>query len=58
MLNVSSKTIRNEINEINSKCKSSYIVSEKGSGYKINSNLQVQINDEDSQLNRNFFNFT
>ena len=54
MLNVSSKTIRNEINEINSKCKSSYIVSEKGSGYKINSNLQVQINDEDSQLNRNF----
>lgn len=27
MLNVSSKTIRNEINEINSKCKSSYIVS-------------------------------
>ncbi|WP_115716264.1 BglG family transcription antiterminator [Amedibacterium intestinale] len=54
MLNVSSKTIRNEISEINSKCEFSYIVSEKGSGYKINCDVHVKINDEDSQLNRNF----
>lgn len=36
MLNVSTKTIRNEIHKINSSLNLNYIISQKGTGYLIN----------------------
>ncbi len=56
-LKVSSKTIRNEIHDINSKYKKPCIVSEKGSGYHLIYNDEIRILLEDKEempLNRNF----
>ena len=42
MLNVSTKTIRNEIHKINSSLNLNYIISQKGTGYLINEQIQLE----------------
>lgn len=67
MLNVSTKTIRNEIHKINSSLNLNYIISQKGTGYLINKQIQLEKEYASEQniqylilkkiLNHNFYNF-
>lgn len=67
MLNVSTKTIRNEIHKINSSLNLNYIISQKGTGYLINEQIQLEKEYASEQniqylilkkiLNHDFYNF-
>ncbi len=67
MLNVSTKTIRNEIHKINSSINLNYIISQKGTGYLINEQIQLEKEYASEQniqylilkkiLNHDFYNF-
>lgn len=67
MLNVSTKTIRNEIHKINSSLNLNYIISQKGTGYLINEQIQLEKEYDSEQniqylilkkiLNHDFYNF-
>lgn len=67
MLNVSTKTIRNEIHKINSSFNLNYIISQKGTGYLINEQIQLEKEYASEQniqylilkkiLNHDFYNF-
>lgn len=67
MLNVSTKTIRNEIRKINSSLNLNYIISQKGTGYLINEQIQLEKEYASEQniqylilkkiLNHDFYNF-
>ena len=67
MLNVSTKTIRNEIHKINSSLNLNYIISQKGTGYLINEQIQLEKEYASEQniqylilkkiLNLDFYNF-
>lgn len=67
MLNVSTKTIRNEIHKINSSLNLNYIISQKGTGYLINEQVQLEKEYASEQniqylilkkiLNHDFYNF-
>ena len=67
MLNVSTKTIRNEIHKINSSINLNYIISQKGTGYLINEQIQLEKEYAIEQniqylilkkiLNHDFYNF-
>lgn len=67
MLNVSTKTIRNEIHKINSSHNLNYIISQKGTGYLINEQIQLEKEYASEQniqylilkkiLNHDFYNF-
>lgn len=67
MLNVSTKTIRNEIHKINSSLNLNYIISQKGTGYLINERIQLEKEYASEQniqylilkkiLNHDFYNF-
>ena len=67
MLNVSTKTIRNEIHKINFSLNLNYIISQKGTGYLINEQIQLEKEYASEQniqylilkkiLNHDFYNF-
>lgn len=67
MVNVSTKTIRNEIHKINSSLNLNYIISQKGTGYLINEQIQLEKEYASEQniqylilkkiLNHDFYNF-
>lgn len=67
MPNVSTKTIRNEIHKINSSLNLNYIISQKGTGYLINEQIQLEKEYASEQniqylilkkiLNHDFYNF-
>lgn len=67
MINVSTKTIRNEIHKINSSLNLNYIISQKGTGYLINEQIQLEKEYASEQniqylilkkiLNHDFYNF-
>lgn len=67
MLNVSTKTIRNEIHKINTSLNLNYIISQKGTGYLINEQIQLEKEYASEQniqylilkkiLNHDFYNF-
>lgn len=67
MLNVSTKIIRNEIHKINSSLNLNYIISQKGTGYLINEQIQLEKEYASEQniqylilkkiLNHDFYNF-